>query len=281
MKNLIHCNTICIGKKSDGKLYIKTSQSKFIPFFRLDNCKERVSSLHSIKSLIDDYDLMSCGLSNNLQDASEYLVVVKGFAGENLDELQRNIKVKKLIGVDGDENGGVDFKTVDIPYQARKAKMDEDEKNIYKFGFAFNSAQVGDGNITNIVIKSRYALLDLKCNKLEIRLIEFMRKILNVVLADVNEKMGSEFTQADVYFDFTREVMTNAQDNAQIELIQSQTRGQDLTNILNVASQLDNDTVLQNICQTMELNYEEVAVKLKAKDTGNVLKEIEEIQTEE
>ncbi len=253
----------------------------YIPFFRLDNCKEQVSSLHAIKGLIDDYDLMSCGLSNNLQDASEYLVVVKGYAGENLDELQQNIKVKKMIGVDGDENGGVDFKTVDIPYQARKAKMDEDEKNIYRFGFAFNSAQVGDGNITNIVIKSRYALLDMKCNKLEIKLKEFMRKIVKVVLQEINEKMNAHFTQADVYFDFTREVMTNAADNAQIELIQSQTRGQDLTNILNVASKLDNDTIVKNICQVLELNYEEIMAKVNADSAEGTLKAIEQIETEE
>lgn len=253
----------------------------YLPFFRLDNCKEQVSSLHAIKALIDDYDLMSCGLSNNLQDASEYLVVVKGYAGEDLDELQQNIKVKKMIGVDGDENGGVDFKTVDIPYQARKAKMDEDEKNIYRFGFAFNSAQVGDGNITNIVIKSRYALLDMKCNKLEIKLKEFMRKIVKVVLQEINEKMNAHFTQADVYFDFTREVMTNAADNAQIELIQSQTRGQDLTNILNVASKLDNDTIVKNICQVLELNYEEIMAKVNADSAEGTLKAIEQIETEE
>lgn len=252
-----------------------------IPFFRMDNCKEQVSSLHAIKSLIDDYDLMSCGLSNNLQDASEYLVVVKGYAGENLDELQQNIKVKKMIGVDGDENGGVDFKTVDIPYQARKAKMDEDEKNIYRFGFAFNSAQVGDGNITNIVIKSRYALLDMKANKLEIRLKEFMRKIVKLVLQEINDKLNTHFTQADVYFDFTREVMTNAADNAQIELIQSQTRGQDLTNILNVASQLDNDTIVKNICQVLELNYEDIVEKVNADSAESTLKAIEQIETEE
>ena len=267
------------SNSKDGKIYYEGFG--FIPFFRLDNGKEQVSDLRSIKDLIDDYDLMSCGLSNNLQDASEYLVVVKGYAGEDLDELQQNIKVKKLIGIDGDENGGVDFKTVDIPYQARKAKMDEDEKNIYRFGFAFNSAQVGDGNITNIVIKSRYALLDMKCNKLEIRLSEFMRKIVKIVLQEINNNMRTNFTQADVYLDFTREVMTNAQDNAQIALLQEQTKGQALTNILNVASQLDDDTILKNICQTLELKYEEVAAKAKEKDTNNVLKSIEEIKTEE
>ena len=89
----------------------------FIPFFRLDNCKKQFSGLKPIKDLIDDYDLMSCGLSNNLQDTNEALYVVKGFSGDNLDELMVNIKAKKHIGVD--EDGDVEIRTIDIPYQAR------------------------------------------------------------------------------------------------------------------------------------------------------------------
>ena len=108
-----------------------------------------------------------------------------------------------------------------------------------------------------------------------------MRKIVKVVLQEINEKMNAHFTQADVYFDFTREVMTNAADNAQIELIQSQTRGQDLTNILNVASKLDNDTIVKNICQVLELNYEEIMAKVNADSAGGTLKAIEQIETEE
>lgn len=66
----------------------------FIPFFRLDNGQKQFSGLKTIKGLIDDYDLMSCGLSNNIQDANEVLYVVKGFEGDNLDELMTNIRAK-------------------------------------------------------------------------------------------------------------------------------------------------------------------------------------------
>jgi hypothetical protein len=106
----------------------------------------------AVKALIDDYDMMACGMSNTLRDVSEGIYVVRGFDGDNLDELITNIKAKKAIGVTPD--GGVDVKTIDIPYEARKVKLELDEKNIYRFGFGFNAAQVGDGNITNIVIKS-------------------------------------------------------------------------------------------------------------------------------
>lgn len=253
----------------------------FIPFFRLDNCKKQFSGLKTVKQLIDDYDLMSCGLSNNLQDASEYLVVVKGFQGDNLEELMKNVKTKKHIGVDGENGGGVDFKTVDIPYEARKIKLELDEKNIYRFGMGFNSAQIGDGNITNIVIKSRYALLDLKCNKLEIRIKQFLRKILKVVLQEINDEEGTDYQSKDVYFDFEREIMTNASDNAQIELTDAQRKQTEINTLLSLEATLGNELVVQNICEVLDIDYEEIKSQLPDPEvdqmndgTGTVIDEI-------
>ncbi len=246
----------------DGKIYYE--DFGMIPFFRLDNCKKQFSGLKPIKALIDDYDLMSCGLSNNLQDTAEALYVVKGFEGDNLDELMVNIKAKKHIGVSDD--GGVEVHTVDVPYQARQTKLDLDEKNIYRFGMGFNSAQLGDGNITNVVIKSRYALLDLKCNKLEIRLKQFMRKLLKVVLKEINDANGTDYQQKDVYFAFEREVMTNAADNAQIELTDAQKQQIQVNTWLDLASRLDNDTVMQNICEVLDIDFNEIKDKLPNPD---------------
>lgn len=247
-------------KGNDGKTYFK--DFGFIPFFRLDNCRKQFSDLRPIKALIDDYDLMSCGLSNNIQDTQEALYVVKGFEGDDLDEMMANIKAKKHIGVSDD--GGVEVHTVDIPVEARRTKMELDEKNIYRFGMGFNSAQLGDGNITNIVIKSRYALLDMKCNKLETRLKQFMRKLLKVVLDEINERNGTAYQQKDVYFDFRREVITNASDNAQIELTDAQKQNMQITTLLNLVNRLDNETIIQNICAVLDIDYEEIKDKLPA-----------------
>lgn len=232
-----------------------------IPFFRLDNGKKQFSGLKPIKALIDDYDLMSCGLSNNIQDSNEVLYVVKGFEGDNLDELHMNVKNKKLVGIPSTE-GGLEIQTVDIPYQARQAKLELDEKNIYRFGMGFNSAQIGDGNITNIVIKSRYALLDLKCNKLEIRLKQFMRKLLKVVLDEINKENGTDYQLKDVYFAFEREIMTNAADNAQIELTDAQRQQVQINTMLGLANTLDDETIVQTICDILDIDYTEIEGKL-------------------
>ena len=242
----------------DGALYYEGFG--FIPFFRIDNNRKQVSGLKPVKELIDDYDLMSCGLSNNIQDTAEALYVVSGFQGNDLGELIENIKVKKHIGVD--DNGSVDIKTVDIPYQARQAKLELDEKNIYRFGMGFNSAQLGDGNVTNVVIKSRYALLDLKCNKLEIRLRQFLRRILEVVVAEVNARLGSDYQPGDVRFEFGREVMTNALDNATIEQTEANTQQIRANTLLNVAQALDSETVLRGLCDVLDLDYDEVSGKV-------------------
>ena len=236
----------------------------FIPFFRLDNNRKQWSGVKPIKDLIDDYDMMSCGLSNNLADFDHPIHVVKGFQGDNLEELSQNLKTKKMIGVDA--TGGVEVHTVDIPYQARLTKMEQDEKNIYRFGMGFNSSQLGDGNITNVVIKSRYALLDLKCNKLEIRLKRFLKQILKVVLQEINRVDETDYDVKDVWFDFEREIMTNASDNAQIEKTDAERQQVQINTILGLQGVLDDETIVQTICEVLDIDYEEIKDQLPDPD---------------
>lgn len=251
---------IIYTKDNDKSLYY--DGFGFIPFFRIDANRKLRSHLHPIKGLIDDYDLMACGLSNNLQDVSEALYVVKGFQGDDLEEMIQNIKTKKHIGVEPD--GDVDVKTIDLPYQARMNKLEVDEKNIYRFGMGFNSAQLGDGNVTNVVIKSRYALLDLKCNKLATKMKAFLKKLTKIALQEINELNGTDYQLSDVYFNVDdREVMTNASDNALIEKTEAEIQQIKLTTILNAAARLDNDTVLQAICELFDLEFDDVKASVE------------------
>lgn len=235
-----------------------------IPFWRLDNNRKRQSDLRPIKALIDDYDRHACGLTNNLVDLAEGYAVVKGFQGDNIDDLVNNIRVKKGIGVG--EGGDVDIKTVNIPYEARKTKMEIDEQCIYKFGKGFNASQIGDGNITNIVIKSRYALLDMKCNTLESNLRKLLRKLIKVVLKEINEETGKDWQDKDVYMQFDREIITNELDNAQIENYEAQTQNVKINTLLNLATKLDNETLMQLICDELDINFEDVKDKLPSDD---------------
>lgn len=238
----------------------------YIPFWRLDYNKKQFSGLKPIKGLIDDYDIMQCGLSNNLKDFDTPLYVVKGFQGDNLDELQQNLKTKKIVGTDSE--GDVEVRTVDIPYQARKAKADEDEKNIYRFGMGFNSSQVGDGNITNIVIKSRYALLDLKANKLERRLKKMLKQLLKVVLDEINQQNGTGYQISDVKFEFTRSIMMNESENIANEKTEADIQQVRINTILNMAAQIGDEQTLKALCDVMDWDFDELKEQLKNADSS-------------
>lgn len=249
--------------KKDGDTSTYYEDYGVIPFFRLDNGKKQTSGVKPIKDLIDDYDLMNAGLSNNIQDTNEALYVVRGFQGDNLDELMVNIKNKKHIGVD--EEGGVDIKTVDIPVEARKTKMEVDEKNIFRFGMGVNTEALKDTSATtSIAIKSAYANLDLKCDGLLPSLKQFMRKLLKLVLQEINDTKGTDYEQKDIYFTFDREIITNAQENAQIDLTKAQEQQARMTTILNVSTQLGDELTKQLICEALELDYDDIKDKLPA-----------------
>ena len=241
-----------------------------VPFIRLDNNRKQTSDLKVIKDLIDDYDLMSCGLSNNIQDVAEGVYVIKGYNGNNLSELTHNIKAKKQIAVG--EGGDVDIKTINIPYEARKTKLELDEGNIYRFGMGFDSAKSETSNVTNVVIKSRYALLDLKSNKKEMQLKRMMQKIIQIVLDEINKAELTNYELSDVYMVFDRVVPSNELDNANIELTNANRKQVEINTLLNVASQLDNDTLLQNICDVLEIDYE--MVKDKTEDEPPSVSEV-------
>lgn len=242
-----------------------------IPFWRLDNNRKQLSDLAPVKAIIDDYDLMKCGLSNNLQDLTEGFYVVKGYQGNDstLREMLTNFKKKRMIGVS--EEGSVEIQTVQVPYEARRVNMEIDEKNIYRFGMGLNTSGLKDTSATtNMAIKAAYALLDLKCNGFETRLKALMRDIVQFALDEINEETKSGYSLDDVEIEFERVIMTNATDNAQVELIEAQTEQTKVGTLLNVAGQFGQESVLDEICGLLDLEPDKVRGSLGEEPTGGL-----------
>lgn len=241
----------------------------YIPFWRLDNNKKQQSGLKPIKGLIDDYDLHACSLSNNLKDFDTPLYAVKGFEGDNLEELQTNLKTIKMIGVG--EGGDVDVRTVDIPYQARKEKLTIDKDAIFMFGQGFDPTKVGDGNVTNVVILSRYSLLELKASKLQPRLECLLDQIIEVVIAEINEQNGTDYRLSDIEYDFKRSIMTNESENIANEKVKAETKQVVINTILNVSDMIGDEKTVQMICEELDIDFEEVKGELeKRKEEQNL-----------
>lgn len=170
-----------------------------------------------------------------------------------------------MIGLD--EGGNVDVKTVDVPYQARLTKLELDEKNIYRFGMGLNIAGLKDTSATtNIAIKAAYSLLDLKCAKLETRLKQFLRKLAKPVLDEINEVEETGYKQSDIWFKFKHEIMSNALENSQIKQNEANARQTDITTLLNLADTLDDKTIIQRICEVLDIEYTEIESRLPSRE---------------
>ena len=237
-------------KSEEGYFYEEGAR---IPFLRLDNNRKLLSGLHQIKPIIDDYDLMDCGLSNNLQDITEGIYVVRGFKGTDYDELLMNVKSRKVVGV-GDK-GDLDIKTINIPYEARLAKMAEDEKNIYRTALAFNPSQTGDGNITNIILKSRYTLLDMKSRKLIWNIKKFLRQLLIIAIDEVNARESTSYTEEDVEIIIDPVVPTDEKEDAEIRKLDAETVREQVGALLDAEAVMDADMLLKELCRVMDIDY--------------------------
>lgn len=233
----------------------------YIPFWRMDNNKKQFSGLKPIKGLIDDYDLHACSLSNNLKDFDTPLYAVKGFEGDNLEELQTNLKTVKMVGVG--ENGDVEVRTVEIPYQARKEKLTLDKEGIFMFGMGFDPTMVGDGNITNVVILSRYSLLEMKADKLQPRLEGLLDQVLDVVLDEINKENETDYQRSDIEYNFTRSLMTNETENIANEKVKAETKQVAINTILNAAPAIGDEKTLQLICDELDIDFEEIKGELE------------------
>lgn len=268
-----------LAKDEEGTYYGKGYGQ--VPFIKLANNKREKTDLEPIKDLIDDYDLMACSLSNNLIDFDHPIYIVRGFEGDNLDSLVTNLKSKKTVGVG--EGGGIDVQTVDIPVEARKTKLAIDKEGIYKFGMGFDSSQTGDGNITNIVIKSRYSLLDLKCNKTEVRLRAVIKQILDLIVQNINELNKKTFDSSDIEVTITRSVMANETDNATVAKTEADTKQVLINNVMTAAPRLDDRTVLELLAEILEIDPDEVEKALGEqvyKSDFNQTTEVDDDETE-
>ena len=256
--NPLYLNTIVDKEKGafGQSLGAALNIDDFIPFLRYDNNKYQTTDLQPIKAIIDDYDLMACSMSNNLQDYDQPFFAVKGFNSDNYENLLTNLRSRGAVGTG--ENGGIEVHTVNIPVEARKEKLRIDKEAIYKFGMGFDSSQVGDGNITNVVIQSRYTLLDLKCNKAEIRLRKLLKRILKLIVADINRRFNTSYTTDDLEIIIKRSTMVDEKEKEDIEKVKAEAKQVAIQTILEAAPHLPSETVLEMLCEQFDLDFEEV-----------------------
>jgi SPP1 family phage portal protein len=148
-----------------------------VPFVPLWNNDEHTTDLEPVKAHIDVYDIIESDFANNIEDLQDAVIKLVNYGGitENLNEFIMYLKKYKVLPLDAE--GNAEYMTTEIPVIARETMLQTLRNNIFDFGQGVDVTQTGDGNITNVVIKNRYAGLDLKANDTEARIIDFVKEL--------------------------------------------------------------------------------------------------------
>jgi SPP1 family phage portal protein len=165
----------------------------FIPFIPLFNNKNKESDVESIDILLKVYNEISTGFINNVRSFQEMLMKLKGYGGEKLDTIMEKLKKYKVIPTA--ENGDIEYIKVDIPVEARSVLLNICKENIFILGRGVDpSLDFGGSNITNVLIKSKYANLDMKNSDMEKQIRLFYKQLINCLNTYYRLNLSDEIT---------------------------------------------------------------------------------------
>lgn len=187
-----------------------------IPFIPFKNNNECVSDLTYYKDFIDMYDRLMSDTANTLEDVQQFLYVIKGYEGTDVDQAVTNLKRFKGVSVDG-ESGGVDIKQGDVPMESVNSYLDRLVEDIYAQGQGVNTNTDKFGNSpSGVALKFLFSLLDMKANVLERKFIQALKKFMWFVTEYASITGQGEFDPGKVTFTFNKSMLMNELEQAQI-----------------------------------------------------------------
>lgn len=154
----------------------------------------------SIKAKIDAYDRILSDFGDNLDRANEVYWVLNNFGGNQREILQmlqtiRDLKAVANISDGSGQSATAEPRTIEVPFAARQAALDILEKALYQDAMALNINEITGGSLTNVAIQAAMTNLNLKVDRFEWQVFDFVRRILLLCGIDTD---GIRFTRSSV-----------------------------------------------------------------------------------
>ena len=155
----------------------------------------------AIRSKIDAYDRILSDYADNLDRANDIYWVLNNFGGtteevaEQLEEINR-IKAIACITDGSGVSSTAEPHTIEVPYAARQAALDILERALYQDFMALDMRMLTGGSLTNVAIRTALANLDLKADRYEWELTQFVSDLL--MLIGVDDAGDIRFKRQDV-----------------------------------------------------------------------------------
>ena len=169
--------------KADGDEILDGKNYPGFPIVPLWGNLVHQSELVGLREKIDGYDLIQSGFANDLDDASQIYWTIQNAGGMDDIDLRKFIERMKVVkaAVVEDDGARAEAHTIDVPYQARMTALADIRDSLYRDAMALDTDKVSAGNITATAINAAYQNLDLKCDRFEMCVIDFIKAILELV----------------------------------------------------------------------------------------------------
>ena len=172
---------------SMGTVVTSTHGYGRLPVRPLWASEERRSELTAaIKSKIDLYDRVLSDFGDNLDRANDVYWVLNNFGGtmDEVAELLEQINRVKAVANLSDGTGTsstAEPHTIEVPYAAREKALDLLERALYQDFMALDMDALTGSSLTNVAIRVATANLNLKADRYEWQVRQFVQDILALI----------------------------------------------------------------------------------------------------
>ena len=140
----------------------------------------------AIRAKIDAYDSILSDFADNLDRANDVYWVLNNFGGtmEDVAELLEQINRVKAVANLSDGTGSAataEPRTIEVPYAARRAALDLLERALYQDYMALDTDALTGSSLTNVAIRVSAANLNLKADRYEWQVRQFMTSLLDLI----------------------------------------------------------------------------------------------------
>lgn len=189
------------------------------------------SAMHGKRNTIDAYDIITSGMVNNTDEGSLIYWVLTNCGGMDEDDNEKflaNIHKSHVVHADGDAGASAVPHTIEAPVAANDTTLKQLTTQLYSDFQAFNPNAITAGNQTATAIRAMYIPLDMKCDKLEAAVTDFINEILEI--AGIEDKPT-----------YTRNKLLNVQEEVQTYIMSEAYTGFEYTQekILTVYGDID------------------------------------------
>lgn len=169
--------------EADGEEILEGQNYPGFPIVPLWANLTHQSELIGLREKIDGYDLIQSGFANDLDDASQIYWTIQNAGGMDDIDLVKFVERMKTVkaAVMDDEGARAEAHTMEVPYQARMTALADIRDSLYRDAMALDTDKISAGSITATAIQAAYENLDLKCDRFEMCISDFIDNLLELV----------------------------------------------------------------------------------------------------